>query len=141
MIRQAVLVLVAVATLGTAATPAPYVVSPKASDATKAAVAAGKAPEHGFPVIDTVHWTSMTVKPGSVLQADVTTSINIDYVEGRYKDWNFQFTQLGLGKFHLTYHVPVLPPFLIGKWKIDVIARSVDGVEARKSFDFSYTYF
>jgi hypothetical protein len=141
MIRSALLALVAVAMLGTAASPETYVVSPKASEATKAAVAAGRAPEHGFPVIDDVHWTSTTVRPGSTLEADVTTSINIDYVEGRYRDWNMQFTQVGLGHFHLAYKVPLLPPFLIGKWKIAIIARSTDGVEARKSYDFSYTYF
>jgi hypothetical protein len=141
VIRSALLVVVALACMAAAPGPDTYVVSPKASEATKTAIAEGRPPEHGYPVIDNVHWTSTTVKPGSTLEADVLTSSNIDYVEGRYKDWNFQFTQLGLGHFHLTYKVPVLPPFLIGRWKIDVIARSIDGVETRRSYEFSYTYF
>jgi len=141
VIRSALLVLVAVATLGATTSPETYVVSPKASEATKAAIAAGRPPEHGYPVIENVHWTSLIVKPGNTLEGDVTTSANIDYVEGRYKDWNFPFKQLGLGHFHVAYSVPVLPPFLIGRWRIEVIARSIDGVESKRSFNFSYRYF
>jgi hypothetical protein len=127
--------------MAAAGSPETYVVSPKATEATKAAVAEGRPPDHGFPVIENVHWTTLSVRPGSLLEADVVTSENINYVEGRYRDWNMQFTQLGIGRFHLAYKVPWLPPFLIGHWKIDVIARSLDGVEARRSFTFSYTYF
>ncbi len=141
MIRTFLFGLTAVVALATAATAETYVVSPKASDATKADIAAGRPPEHGFPVIEGVHWTTLAVKPGTTLEADVTTSINIDHVEGRYRDWDMAFTQLGLGHFHLTYKVPLLPPFLLGHWTIDVIARSNDGVEAKKTFDFQYKYF
>ncbi len=141
MIRHPLLALAIALTLTPAAIAQTYVVSPKASDATKAAVAAGRPPEHGFPVIDSVHWTTLSVKPGTTLEADVVTSNNIGHVEGRYRDWDMTFTQLGLGHFHLTYKVPFLPPFLIGEWTIEVIARSVDGVEAKKTFDFHYKYF
>ncbi len=141
MIRTAQFVLAAFVALATTANAESYVVSPKATDATRAAIAAGRAPEHGFPVITSVHWTTLNVKPGTTLEADVTTSNNIDHVEGRYRDWDMTFTQLGLGRFHLVYKVPFLPPFLIGHWSIDVIARSTDGVEAKKTFDFQYKYF
>jgi hypothetical protein len=139
--RRTLLALALVFAFAPAVRAATYVVSPKASDATKSAVADGRPPEHGFPAIDDVRWTTLDVRPGTTLEADVTTSTNIDHVEGRYRDWDLAFTQLGLGRFHLTYKVPWLPPFLIGHWKIDVIARSIDGVEAKRSFDFRYRYF
>jgi hypothetical protein len=138
--RATIATLLFVAAACGAASAESYVVSPKASDATKAAIAEGRAPEHGFPVILSVNWSTFSLTPGVHLEADVETSINIDYVEGRYKDWNMAFTQTGLGKFHLSYKVPWLPPFLIGHWPIDVIARSDDGVEVRKHFVFVYKY-
>ena len=140
MMRAALLVLVAIATMATASSEK-YVVSPKATAETKAAVAAGRPPEHGFPVIDVVDWTTTKLHPGGTIEATVTTSANVGYVEGRYKDWNFAFTRTGLGRFHVAYKVPFLPPFLLGQWNIDVIARSVDGVEVRRGFTFSYGYF
>jgi hypothetical protein len=141
VIRSILLVLVALASLASAASPETYVVSPKATEATKRAVAQGRAPEHGYPVIENVHWTSTHVHPGNELRADVITSPNVGYVEGRYKDWNLVFDRINNGRqFHLVYRVPPLPPFMLGHYTIDVIARSVDGVEIRQSFDFTYTY-
>jgi hypothetical protein len=140
--RTALVAALLLATIGASAPPSStYVVSPKATDETKAAVAAGRPPEHGFPAIIDVAWTSTKIKPGSTLEATATTSPNVGYVEGRYKDWNMPFERVGLGKFRLAYKVPFLPPFLIGNWKIDVVARSVDGVEVRRRFAFSYGYF
>ncbi len=142
MTRPLALALLVAALNATAsAAESPYVVSPKATDATKAAVAAGQPPEHGFPEIRDVKWTSSKLRPGSALEATVTTSPNVGYVEGRYKDWNMPFQRTGLGEFHLSYKVPFLPPFLMGHWKIDVIARSIDGVEIRRTSEFSYSYF
>jgi hypothetical protein len=119
-----------------------YVVSPRASDATKAAVAEGKAPEHGFPQIHDVHFTSSAkLHPGTALEATVETSDNVAYVEGRVKFWNVAFTKVSPGKFALSYRVPMLPPSAIGGWDLQVIARSVDGVEVKRSFDVKYSYF
>jgi hypothetical protein len=118
-----------------------YTVSPKATADTKAAIAAGRPPLHGYPVIVAVDWTTTQLHPGSTIEATVKTSINITWVEGRYKDWAFAFEQIGLGRFHVAYRIPFLPPFLLGKWKLDVIARSDDGVEVRRGFTFTYSYF
>jgi hypothetical protein len=119
-----------------------YVVSPKASDATKAAVAAGRAPEHGFPEIHDVQFTSSAqLRPGTNLQATVVTSANINHVEARVKYWNVIFQQTAPGKFVLSYKVPFLPPAALGHWDLDVIARSVDGVEAKRTFPVTYHYF
>jgi hypothetical protein len=119
-----------------------YVVSPKASDQTKAAVAAGRAPEHGFPEIHEVQFTSSAqLRPGTNLQATVVTSANINHVEARVKYWNVIFQQTAPGKFVLSYKVPFLPPAALGHWDLDVIARSVDGVEAKRTFPVTYHYF
>jgi hypothetical protein len=119
-----------------------YVVSPKASDQTKAAVAAGRAPEHGFPEIHDVQFTSSAqLRPGVSLQATVVTSANINHVEARVKYWNVIFQQTAPGKFVLSYKVPLLPPAALGHWDLDVIARSVDGVEAKRTFPVTYHYF
>jgi hypothetical protein len=119
-----------------------YVVSPKASDETKAAVAAGRAPEHGFPEIHEVQFTSSAqLRPGTNLQATVVTSANINHVEARVKYWNVIFQQTAPGKFVLSYKVPFLPPAALGHWDLDVIARSVDGVEAKRTFPVTYHYF
>ena len=119
-----------------------YVVSPKASDQTKAAIAAGRAPEHGFPEIHDVEFTSSAqLRPGTNLQATVVTSPNINHVEARVKYWNVIFQQTAPGKFVLSYKVPLLPPAALGRWELDVIARSVDGVEAKRTFPVTYHYF
>jgi hypothetical protein len=129
-------------TLTTAARAESYVVSPRASEQTKAAVAEGKPPEHGFPEIRDVHFTSATrLHPGTSLAATVETSGNVSYVEGRVKYWNVAFTQTASGKFALHYKVPLLPPNAFGHWDLEVIARSVDGVEVKRVFPVNYSYF
>jgi hypothetical protein len=119
-----------------------YVVSPRASVQTKAAVAEGKPPAHGFPEIHDVHFTSSSkLHPGTALEATVETSDNVGYVEGRVKYWNVAFTQIAPGKFALSYRVPMLPPSAIGAWDLQVIARSVDGVEIKRTYPVKYSYF
>ena len=129
--------------LGTSALAAsPYVVSPKATNETKAAVAAGRAPEHGFPEIHDVEFTSSAqLHPGSSLVATVVTSPNVGYVEGRVKYWNVAFIQTTPGHFSLRYRVPMLPPQALGHWDLEVIARSVDGVEVKRTYPVTYKYF
>ena len=139
--RIPLIVLLAALLTGIAAAES-YVVSPKASDETKAAVAAGRPPQHGFPEIHDVQFTtSSQLRPGSLIQATVVTSDNINHVEGRVKYWNVIFRQLGPGKFDLNYRVPFLPPSALGHWDLEVIARSIDGVEAKRTFPVTYKYF
>ena len=135
-----IVLLSALLTAGAAAES--YVVSPKASDETKAAVAAGRPPEHGFPEIHDVHFTSSAqLHPGTAIAATVTTSANINHVEARVKYWNVIFQQTGPGRFELNYRVPLLPPAALGHWELEVIARSIDGVEAKRTFPVTYNYF
>jgi hypothetical protein len=141
MLRLSVIVLL-VSLLSAAAYAESYVVSPKATEQTKTAIAAGRPPEHGFPEIHGVHFTSSPqVHPGTSLEATVETSPNVGYVEGRVKYWNVPFMQTAPGKFSLSYRVPMLPPNALGHWDFEVIARSVDGVEVKRTFSIRYTYF
>ena len=141
MLRLSLIVLLAALVTGVAGAES-YVVSPKASDETKTAVAAGRPPEHGFPEIHDVHFTSSAqLRPGTSLQATVVTSPNVTYVEGRVKYWNVAFRETGAGRFDLNYRVPFLPPAALGHWDLEVIARSVDGVEVKRTFPVTYHYF
>jgi hypothetical protein len=141
VVRLPLIVLLAALLTGIASAQS-YVVSPKASDETKADVAAGRPPVHGFPEIHDVQFTSPAqLRPGTNLQATVVTSPNINHVEARVKYWNVIFVQTAPGKFVLSYRVPMLPPAALGHWDLDVIARSVDGVEAKRTFPVTYHYF
>ena len=117
-----------------------YVVSPKASDETRAAVAAGRPPEHGFPVIEDVHISSLQAHPGQYVDGEIRTSPNVGYVEARVRNYNAALPMKSLGHFMLHYKVPWLPPFLVGHWTLQVIARSVDGVEVKRELPLSYQY-
>jgi hypothetical protein len=67
--------------------------------------------------------------------------MNIIHVEARVKYWNVIFQQTAPGKFVLSYRVPLLPPAALGHWDLEVIARSIDGVEAKRTFPVTYKYF
>jgi hypothetical protein len=125
----------------TPTTPQPYSTTSDASAQTKAAVAAGKQPPHGLPDIERVDWTNTHLKPGALFEAYVTTSPNVVAVTGQYKQYSFPFAKVGPNRFHLAYKVPWLPPFLIGKWPLDVVARTSDGVEQTRSYELNYGYF
>jgi hypothetical protein len=141
VLRFALIVLLAALLTGVASAES-YVVSPKATAETKAAVAAGRPPVHGFPEIHDVEFTSSAqLHPGTSLQATVVTSDNVAYVEGRVKYWNVAFRRTGPGKFDINYRIPLLPPAALGHWDLQVIARSVDGVEVKRTFPVTYGYF
>ena len=69
------------------------------------------------------------------------TSDNVGYVEARLRYWNVVFRQTAPGRFDLSYRVPLLPPVALGSWEIAVIARSIDGVEVKRTYRFAYHYF
>ena len=139
---RTLLIVLLVALITGPASADSYVVSPKASDETRAAVAAGRPPEHGFPEIHDVEFTSSAqLHPGTSLVATVVTSDNVIYVEGRVRYWNVPFHHAAPGKFDINYRVPFLPPGALGHWDLEVIARSVDGVEVKRTFPVTYRYF
>lgn len=81
------------------------------------------------------------VRPGSVVEAEVSTSPDIGYVELHVRWWSFNLEKLGPGKFHLHYRVPLLPPNALGTWDVEVIAHSADGSASKRVYRVTYGYF
>lgn len=91
-------------------------------------------PPHGFPQIEATHISATDLHPGQTLTGWVETSNNVDYVEARIDFRNTPLKRDGTGRFSLSYTVPWwLPPWLRHAYTLQIVARTVDGVETRKS--------
>jgi len=94
-------------------------------------------PPHGLPKILGVAISSRSVAPGQSVTARVVTSDNVRYVEARVGNYNQALTRQAAGKFALSYTVPAYlagMPWLKHEWTLQIIARSVDGVEVLQRF-------
>jgi len=79
-----------------------------------------------------VYVSTHSIAAGQTIVSRVATSPNVGYVEARVQNYNQAFTRDGMGHFTLTYTVPWwLMPWLRHAWNVDIVARSVDGVETR----------
>lgn len=88
-------------------------------------------PPHGYPQIQAVAISATVIRAGSRVSSSVVTSDNVGYVEARVENYNVAMHADGPGHFSLTYTVPWwLPPWLRHAYTLQIIARSVDGVEA-----------
>ena len=88
-------------------------------------------PPHGYPQIETVSLSATTVRAGSRVYGNVVTSANVGYVEARIENYNIAMHADAPGHFSLAYTVPWwLPPWLRHAYTLQIIARSIDGVEA-----------
>lgn len=87
-------------------------------------------PPHGYPAIHGVDISSTTVRAGRPVHGSVETSDNVKYVEVRIDYRAVAMHEDAPGKFSLTYTVPWwLPPWLRHGYTLQIIARSIDGVE------------
>jgi hypothetical protein len=87
-------------------------------------------PPHGFPQIHDIAISSTDIKVGSRVHSSVVTSPNVGYVEARIDNYNLAMHADGGGRFSLAYTVPWwLPPWLRHGYTLQIVARSVDGVE------------
>ncbi len=93
-------------------------------------------PAHGLPRILSVDIpTNHTFHAGQTIRGTVETSPNVGYVEARVQYRNKPLHRDGLGKFSLAYTIPWwLPPWLRHDWILQIVARSVDGVEVKEDF-------
>jgi hypothetical protein len=93
-------------------------------------------PIHGLPRILTVDFPAdRDFHAGQTIRASVTTSANVGYVEARVQYRNAPLHRDALGRFSLSYTIPWwLPPWLRHEWTLQIIARSVDGVEVKQEF-------
>src|ERR1043166_4070882 len=91
------------------------------------------APPHGAPTITSVYISSRDIRAGQKVSGRVETSDNVGYVEARIDYRNLAMHRDAPGKFSLTYTVPWWLPFwLRHEWTLQIIARSVDGVETKE---------
>jgi hypothetical protein len=91
-------------------------------------------PPHGYPVIKSFSISTTQVHPGRAVHGEVQTSENVHYVEARVDYREVAMHEDGPGRFSLSYTVPwYLPPWLRHGYTLQIIARSVDGVETSRS--------
>jgi hypothetical protein len=104
--------------------------------------AAAAPPPHGAPKILAVYISALDektgtldVKAGQTVTSRVVTSPNVGYVEARVETHNQAMHRDGLGKFSLSYTIPWWLPFWLRHgWTLQVIARSIDGVEVKRYY-------
>jgi hypothetical protein len=90
-------------------------------------------PPHGPPVITSVVISSRDIRAGQTVSGRVDTSDNVGYVEARIDYRNLPLHRDGPGKFSGSYTVPWWLPFwLRHEWTLQIIARSVDGIETKE---------
>ncbi|BDE07683.1 hypothetical protein WPS_29590 [Vulcanimicrobium alpinum] len=88
-------------------------------------------PPHGYPVIHATNISSSVIHPGRPVTGNVTTSENVYYVEARIEYRSVALHKEGPGRFSLSYTLPwYLPPWLRHAYTLEIVARTVDGVEA-----------
>jgi hypothetical protein len=93
-------------------------------------------PIHGMPKILAISMPAdRSFHAGQTIRGTVETSPNVGYVEARIDYRNQPLRPDGVGKFVLAYTIPWwLPPWLRHKWTLQIIARSIDGVEVKEDF-------
>lgn len=90
-------------------------------------------PPHGLPAIKGYTISTTDIHAGETIHGSVTTSPNVIYAEARIKYRNEVMKSEGPGKFVLSYTVPWwLPPWLRHGYTLEIVARTLDGVETRK---------
>jgi len=95
-------------------------------------------PPHGYPAIKSVSLSTTDVRAGRPVHGSVETSENVHYVEARIDYRNLALHEDAPGKFSATYTVPWwLPPWLRHAYTLQIIARSIDGVETVHSVPIS----
>jgi hypothetical protein len=131
MFSSPLAVALALAILAGQSAPAPEVAGAAApADAAEYLHLGATPPPHGLPEIRSVSLSTTDLRAGHAVTSSVLTSENVDYVEARINYYNAPMHREGPGRFSLTYRVPwYLPPWLRHAYTLQVIARSVDGVE------------
>lgn len=93
-------------------------------------------PPHGYPAIRSYAISTTAIRCGSPVHGSVETSPNVRYVEVRVDFRSIALRQDAPGRFSLTYTVPWWLPFwLRHAYTLEIIARSIDGVETARYLD------
>jgi hypothetical protein len=88
-------------------------------------------PRHGMPAIHTYDISERVIHSFDTVRGHVETSENVGYVEARITNYALPMTRDGVGRFSLAYKVPWIPFWLHRSYTLQIIARSVDGVEVK----------
>ena len=81
---------------------------------------------------------ALNIAPGTVLSAGdvasgtVVTSSNVAAVQVRVANFGMNMNKVGVGRFEISYRVPLLPPMLRGAYMLHVIARNTRGDTAQR---------
>lgn len=95
-------------------------------------------PPHGLPKITAYSLSATDLHAGQRVTGSVDTSTNVGYVEARIEYRSIAMTNNGHGHFSLVYTIPWwLPPWLRHAYTLELIARSVDGVETKRELPIS----
>jgi len=133
MFSPLAVVALAVALLAQAESPTtapPQPVSAAATPGDELRHVGATPPPHGYPQIHAVALSATEIRAGSRVHGSVVTSENVGYVEARVDNYNVAMHPDGPGHFSLAYTVPWwLPPWLRHAYTLQIVARSVDGVE------------
>jgi hypothetical protein len=79
------------------------------------------------PRILAMSLSTPVARGGDVVSGVVETSSNVASVEARIGGFGAGMQKVGVGRFHLSYRVPNLPPFLHRTYMIEIIARNSRG--------------
>jgi len=90
-------------------------------------------PPHGMPQIHSYEISERVVRSFDTVRGRVETSANVGYVEVRITNYAVAMTREGVGHFTLAYRVPWIPFWLHRGYTLQIIARSVDGVEVKEN--------
>ena len=90
-------------------------------------------PPHGYPAIKSVDLPA-EIHAGRPVRGTVETSENVTYVEARIDYRSLAMHEVAPGKFSVSYTVPWwLPPWVRHGYTLQIIARSIDGVETSRA--------
>jgi hypothetical protein len=89
-------------------------------------------PPHGMPAIRSYQLSERVVHSFDTVRGHVETSPNVGYVEARITNYAVAMTRDGVGRFSLSYKVPWIPFWLHRAYTLQIVARSVDGVEVKE---------
>ena len=91
-------------------------------------------PPHGLPEIKSYSISTTSPRAGQTVRGEVDASANVAYVEARIGYRSTPMQQTSPAHFALTYTIPWwLPPWLRHGYDLQIIARSVDGVETSRT--------
>ncbi len=91
-------------------------------------------PPHGLPEIKSYTLETTDIRAGQTIAGSVEASPNVTYVEARIDYREAAMKEAAPGHFVLSYRVPwYLPPWLRHGYTLQIIARSVDGVETSRT--------